>query len=309
MPISPSEIAVLIPAYRLPEMVVQAVRLALATSVGEVLVSDDASGLNLSSLLADFIQDERLRFFTQHKNLGLWENHLFLLKQTQKTWIKFLQTDDGFTETDVQNYCSWADPSVALISIEPYYLFTNGTEKKLHSRQNAQVILQGSLSRLMACRGNVAGRPSYCIYNKDMMWLDPSVWKTNISADLVQHWYLGTQGKVILLPLGGVYCGIHEAQEGRQQSYSLLLARLSNSLKAITEKGKDKCGHGFANAYGTVEYLGLTVSALRKWLTSSEQNIPISKILVGFFGQVGRTLVDIQSWRNLLLYARYKYSI
>src|SRR4051794_19839314 len=88
-----SDVSILIPSYRRPAMTRKAVELALMTGAGEILVSDDASGDGTVEALAD-LRDFRLRIVTQPKNLGLWPNHLALLRMATRPWAKFLQNDD-----------------------------------------------------------------------------------------------------------------------------------------------------------------------------------------------------------------------
>lgn len=257
MAILPKNVSILIPAFGRPEMTFNAVQCAIQTNAGEIIISDDASGMDLFNLLKKFSGDKRLRIFHQKNNLGLWPHHLFLVNQASGNWIKFLQTDDSFSPEDLDNFCQWAEEDVALISMEPKYLYSDGRVEEVGRIKEPIVFEAKKFSGAMMMKGNVAGRPSYCLYQKELMKLDVSFWENEISADLVQNWYLGTRGKVILLPAGRVYCGVHGGQEGKKQTYHLIFSRLTNSLRVVGDNAEDEESKMFVSVYGLVEYAGL----------------------------------------------------
>ena len=247
---------------------------ALQSSANEVLVSDDASSLELETLLADLSGDERLRLFTQEKNLGLWENHLFLLQQSRSEWIKFIQTDDYLAHGALEEMLKYTDPNVSLIVALPSYHHL-GTDDILipgqfASQMGVRRFPSDTYLRRLCIRGNEPGRPSYCLYRKDSLDLNPAAWRSDMSSDLVQNVISASRGVTVLLPTGLVFCGVHEQQDIRTQSFELIVKRLINSLTYLRESEYHPGILRFISLYGSVEALGLFFIACKRLLGKTD---------------------------------------
>lgn len=250
-----TSVAILIPAYGRVGMTLKAIRCALATGAGEVIVSEDASGEDVSEL--GRINDQRYRFVEQPGNLGLWRNHLALLRLTEKKWIKFLQTDDSMTPDCLRTMCAAVGPETTLASALPVYrdLDTGETE----SRYELEAPLRwpaGEYVDRMARVGNEPGRPSYTLFRRDALLDTEEAWRNDMSCDLTANAVAASRGEVVLLPPGGVTCGIHAARDGALQSFELLARRLAESL-AFLSAYPDARVQRFASIYGAIETLGL----------------------------------------------------
>jgi hypothetical protein len=260
-------------------MTVNAIKCSLKTKAKEILVSEDASGINLNEYLRDELEDSRLKIFIQETNLGLWPNHLFLLNQSTSNWIKFLQTDDFFDVNSFNMFCLKASEDVALITTEPIYFYGDDKQVNLKRLEKEKILTAGEINNWILKFGNFIGRPSYCLYNKSLMILDKSIWKNEISVDLFQNWYLGNQGKVIILPASGVYCGVHPDQEGNNQSISLVVTRLVGTLSLIESYSKSERDNSFfISVYKSVEYTYLFIILIKLTFFNNEISLAQFKI-------------------------------
>lgn len=88
-------LSVVIPNYNYGKYLKRAVDSALATNREdiEVLVADNDSSDNSREILKSY-KDERLKVFEHTKNIGLYPNWNFLLKQAKGEYFKLLQSDD-----------------------------------------------------------------------------------------------------------------------------------------------------------------------------------------------------------------------
>lgn len=253
--LTPSDIAVLIPAHGRCEMTRKAVQCALAAGAGEVIVSEDASGADMSAVAG--IEDVRFRYVLQPVNLGLWRNHLALLRLTERRWIKFLQTDDAFAADCLATMCSVIGPETTLVSVLPIYRdLDTGEERSPHKLQEPLRIGAGAYVDRMARRGNEPGRPSYCLYRRDALVETEEAWGNDMSCDLVANATAAARGEVVLLPPGPMFCGIHSARDGATQSFDLFARRLVNSMQFLAGNSDARVKR-FASVYGLVEALWL----------------------------------------------------
>src|SRR6516165_1213862 len=104
MPIRGADVAILIPAFGRKDQTICAVRTALASSAGEIVVSLDTDPDQIARELTA-IQETRLRVVLQLRRLGLWRNHLVLLRETGYPFVKFLQTDDRLLPGGLEKLC------------------------------------------------------------------------------------------------------------------------------------------------------------------------------------------------------------
>src|SRR5215510_9299074 len=114
MTVTEADVSVLIPSYRRPQMTLTAVECACSTGAGEILVSDDASNDGTVEALRA-VRDDRLRIVVQPVNLGLWRNHLVLLRMATRPWLKFIQNDDRIAPNGLRNMVDAIGPSTSIV--------------------------------------------------------------------------------------------------------------------------------------------------------------------------------------------------
>lgn len=230
MPIPEHDISVVIPTYRYREKVGRALRSALASNVGEVIVIDDHSRDGTMQLLAQ-VDDPRLVAIENPRNLGLWENHLAGISRATRPWIKFLQADDYLLDGALARFAEAADDQVSMVWSCPFMEEEETRAHTLHNRLSRPWRLQAPEALLGLCLkvGWLLGRPSDMLLRTDCIERDRNLWKTEISADLVIGSIAATHGTIVLLPEGNVVNENHARQDARTQGRGLGLTRMVRS--------------------------------------------------------------------------------
>jgi glycosyltransferase involved in cell wall biosynthesis len=254
--INEQDISILIPSYKRPKMTLKAVKSALATNAGEIIVSEDDPGTDIFKHL-EGIRDSRLKMYLQPQNLGLWKNHLFLLKVASKPWIKFLQTDDFITPDCLTRMCEAVTEQTSVVSALSisYDLDTSVTRKEEITDKVHTWKYPGYLDRIKIV-GNELGRPSNCLFRADLIDKSEEAWRNDQSGDLIMNVIAAANGDVVILPEGFVFIGSHEGQDMFVQSFQLIVTRLKNSLIYLRNKNINKI-NDFVRVYGFVELIGI----------------------------------------------------
>jgi hypothetical protein len=124
-------VSIAMAAYNREQLVVRAVRSALAQTHGrvEVIVSDDHSGDRTVELL-EAIGDARLRVVAHPAHVGVWENWTAAVRGATGEFLVFLGDDDYLSSTFVADHLAVfaAHPEVAVV-FSPYQEETLAGEK------------------------------------------------------------------------------------------------------------------------------------------------------------------------------------
>ena len=256
MNISESEIAILIPTYNSEIFISKCLTSAIESKAGEIIISDDNSSDNTKNLIKQF-HDNRIKFYKNSKQLGLWENHFKLIKLASKPWIKFLQADDYLAENGLSYFCDNEENNLSIISAlsinenlitkERKVTFTLSSKKRWTSKEY--------LNRLKIV-GNELGTPSNTLIKKENIILNEKQWKTDISADLIMNVIAASKGDVVLLPPGPIIRVIHADQDTNRQNFRLFIDRLNNSVKILFNTNNIAIRE-FANIFYMVESIGI----------------------------------------------------
>lgn len=226
MPISESDISILIPTYRYRDKVARAVESALASGAGEIVLTDDRSGDGTMELLAGY-DDPRLRVYENARNLGLWENHLEALGHATKRWIKFIQADDYLLPGGLATYAAAVEPGVSVVwSCAVVKDDETGVTWQFHDLAAPRRIAGETLLELCLHMGWLLGSPSHMMLHTDAITRDPAAWDTGISADVVMGSVAAAQGDVVLLPPGAIGQGAHARQDAKTQGHRRGLQRM-----------------------------------------------------------------------------------
>lgn len=228
--ISESDISILIPTYRYRDKVVRAVRSALASGAGEVIVSDDRSGDGTMEVLAGF-SDRRLKLYENVRNLGLWENHLQALRYATRPWVKFLQADDYLLPGGLARYAAAADEGVSVVwSLPTVRHETTGAVSFFHRLSRAHRVDATQLFDACVAAGWILGTPSHMLLKAKAIERDPAVWRTTISADLVFGAIAATRGDIVLLPESAIGHAHHNLQDSHTQTAHRGLTRMVSTF-------------------------------------------------------------------------------
>jgi hypothetical protein len=282
MPILENNISIIIPTYRYHDKVVRAVRSALASGAGEIIVIDDCSKDGTIEILAE-IRDSRLKVIENPVNLGLWENHLAGLLLSTRPWIKFLQADDYLTDGALAVFAQAADEDVSVVWSCPVMEEESTGERTLHLQINQSWRLNSDeIFKLCHKVGWVLGRPSDVLIRADCIERDPAAWVTEISADFVTGIIAATRGDVVMLPAGNVVNVNHDAQDTRTQGAGKGLVRMVQSEQFLLARHEADIVR-FAKEWAAINLFVATRNALA--------------------GLYFRQITARQAWSMLLFYA------
>ena len=266
MSVRQSDVAILIPTYRQKHLAVRAIDSALATEAGEIIVSDDHSGDGTWDVLCRY-DDPRLRIVQQTSNLGLWRNHLALLRMASRPWIKFIQQDDWLSPGALGVLVDHADEMVSVVSaLDSFYDLETGrawvgTQLEAPRRWKSDAYM----ARLLIV-GNELGRPSATLFRAEVLDYAEEAWRNDISADLVANVIAASRGDVVLLPQGLWYTGEHPGQDTHTQSFRLVVTRIRNS-HAYLAKADDTRVRRFASVFSFAAGVGsirIALGAIRR---------------------------------------------
>jgi hypothetical protein len=226
MPISEDDISILIPTYRYRDKVGRAVESALASSAGQIIVTDDCSGDGTMELLAVY-DDPRLQVYENTRNLGLWENHLAALGHATKPWIKFIQADDYLLPGGLSAYAAAVDPDVSVVW-SCAVVKDDETGVVMQYNDLSEPCRLDSETLLNACLylGWLLGSPSHMMVRADVIARDTAAWDTEISADVVLGTVAAAHGAIALLPPGAIGQGAHPQQDAKTQGLRRGLRRM-----------------------------------------------------------------------------------
>lgn len=226
MPISQSDISILIPTYRYRDKVCRAVESALASGAGEIIVTDDCSGDGTMEHLAGY-EDPRLRIYENATNLGLWENHLEALGYATKPWVKFIQADDYLLPEGLAAYAAAVDGDVTVVwSCAVVKDDETGAVMQFNDLAAPRRVRADELLEACLFMGWMLGSPSHMMVRADAIERDPAAWDSGISADVVLGTVATAQGDVVLLPPGAIGQGAHLRQDAKTQGARRGLQRL-----------------------------------------------------------------------------------
>lgn len=235
MAIDESSVSVLIPAFGRREMTLAAVASCLATGAGEIVVSLDTDPDGAELLLCS-ISDHRLRVVVQKARLGLWRNHLALLRACSLPFVKFLQTDDRILPGGLQALCRAMNSKTAVVSSLPIYEdLGTGARWTLETPSQPGRWSSPAYLERAEIAGNELGRPSYTLFRRDAIELDEGVWRDDVSVDWLMNIVAASRGDVELLAPGAILCGIHAEQDSVTQGPGLTTKRFVNTLERLRD--------------------------------------------------------------------------
>lgn len=252
------DISILIPTYRYANLIRGVVISALETNAGEIIVSDDASMDGTVEILSDF-KDPRLKIIEQPKNVGLWQNHLKLIEESSKPWIKFLHADDLFLPGGLGRMAQSIEPADGIIWANPIFkdIETHNTWTR-YIFDNPIRLNSSEFFKWVSYYGNILGTPSHMLVKRDLIDTSPAAWVNDTSADLLMGIFASSKGNIVLLPRGNIVQGVHKNQDAATQSSKLKVTRLTNSLKYLANIENNNVKH-FYTIYSFVELIGYII--------------------------------------------------
>jgi glycosyltransferase involved in cell wall biosynthesis len=261
MAVSESDVSILIPSYRRPEMTLRALQSACQTGAGEIIVSDDASGDGTVEAIRT-VRDDRLQVVIQPRNLGLWKNHLALLKMASRPWIKFIQNDDRIEPGGLATLVSHADDKTTLVGALGIYENSVTGEKRSMFSLAAPRRWTSDEYMVHALRvNNELGTPSDVLYRRETMDFSDDTWQNDRSMDLVCNILAASRGEVVLLPPGPIVTLDHPGRDSHVAGLDLWFKRLISSLRFFHAQPDPRIRR-FARVLGVSEAIGSTTMLL-----------------------------------------------
>jgi len=235
VPIREADVSVLVPTYRRTAETVRALKSALATGAGEIVVSlnTDPDG---SERVFHALNDSRLRIVVQPSQLGLSLNHLAALRLSSRPFVKFLQSDDHILPGGLKTLCDAFDENTTVVSGLPYYEdLETGRVWGMRTPSRPGRWMSEEYLRRAEVAGNELGRPSYTVFRRDALPADQQFWRDDLSIDWAANLVAASRGEVAIVERGAVVCGVHSAQDGATQGLSVATGRLVRTLECLRD--------------------------------------------------------------------------
>ena len=252
-----SDVSILIPAYNPSSCLRTEIESALSTSAGEIIVSMN-DGINYpADQYIEAFSDDRLKIVSQTEQLGLWGNHLALLRLSTKPWIKFLHSDDEILPSFLKEMVAYADEQVSIVGvIEIFKDIVSGEVYPVFQLKEPRRWTSDDYMKRILVVGNELGCPSSTLFRRDTIDFSPEAWYNNMSCDYASNVIAASRGHVVLLPPGGIIIGVHQDQDSKTQGLTSSINRLENTL-AYFERQSDQRVVRVGRIIGYVEHLGL----------------------------------------------------
>jgi succinoglycan biosynthesis protein ExoO len=123
------EVSVIIPAYNTSAYISRSIESVLAQTLKniEVIVVDDASTDNTLEVVSSF-RDERLKVFSNPKNIGAGRTRNRAIEEAKGTWIAVLDSDDWYAPERLEKLVQLAYQENADMIADDLYLIKDGEE-------------------------------------------------------------------------------------------------------------------------------------------------------------------------------------
>lgn len=305
MNIKESEVSILIPTFNSEMFIARCLQSAINSDAGEIIISDDRSMDKTIEIIKSFV-DDRIKVFVNNQRLGLWENHLQLLKLANKPWIKFLQADDYLSDNGLKLFCDNNIENLSIVSAISINENIETKEKKTVFNLDCKLRWSSKeyLERLKIV-GNELGTPSNTLIKKENICLNEEYWRTSVSADLIMNAIAASKGDVVLLPPGPILRGIHPNQDTRRQSIDLLIDRLFNSVSILSNFGNNALKE-FANVFLFIESIGIIRMISGQILRGSFQSFKYYLMMAKFIFRFN-FLILLKNFEYIIKMFNWKY--
>jgi len=257
-----SDVSILIPVFKPGPYFKNCIKSALATSSEEIIVSiNDFKNYPIYDF--DHILDnKRISVIRQQKQLGLWGNHLFLLRESTKPWIKFLHGDDLIKNGFLKELIEYADDKISVIGVVVLYQdLKSGLIQKTFELKDPVRWTSDDYMKRVCITGNELGCPSSTLYRRDSLDFTEEAWANNMNSDYVANIIAASRGDVMLIPPGGIISGNHSGRDSFNQGFESFLIRHINDAKYLNKYPNIKVNK-VGIIYGYVEGIGVVRSLI-----------------------------------------------
>jgi hypothetical protein len=194
-------------------MVGKAVASALAGGAGEIIVSDNHGRDGTLEMLRSRFSDPRLRIIEQPANIGMWPNHLALVRESKLPLVKFVQADDWIEPGGLAAMVEHMTPQTAVVGQMQLNVNLDTGERfsEFNIDRPIRFTSDQYMQRLLVV-GQELSCPSCTLFRKSAMELTDQAWDTTHAGDFICNVIAASRGEVVLLPAGPVAVGFHAQQ-------------------------------------------------------------------------------------------------
>lgn len=163
------KVSILIPAYNYAHYLPDALNSVLSQTFSnfEIIVVDNCSTDNTKNIIDEYIQkDNRIKYYKNDENIGINRNYNQCLLYANGEYIKFLNADDKFAPTLLEEFVKILDehPNVSIVTSHRQY-FQNGDnviKTDFSGLQNGKEMILLALSKI-----NFIGEPTTVMFRRN----------------------------------------------------------------------------------------------------------------------------------------------
>ncbi|MCX7770748.1 MAG: glycosyltransferase [Proteobacteria bacterium] len=165
-------VSVLIPTYNKGEFIQEAIESVLNQTYQnlELIIVDDCSSDNTLEIVKKFLNDKRVRFYQNEKNLGIGGNWNKTLSYAKGKYIKYLMADDKFEPHLLEKYVEIMEkyPEVSLVTS---YRGIFGEREEVIKQPEIGFIDRKRAIELTLKHLNWIGEPTTVMFRKENLWV------------------------------------------------------------------------------------------------------------------------------------------
>lgn len=165
-------VSVLIPTYNKGEFIGEAIESVLSQTYEnfELIIVDDCSSDNTIVIVRHFLNDTRVKFFQNERNLGIGGNWNKTLSYATGKYIKYLMADDKFENRLLEKYVKVMEENPR-VSIVTSYRGIFGDRKDIIKQPVEGFIDSKKAIELVLRHGNWIGEPTTVMFRRENLWV------------------------------------------------------------------------------------------------------------------------------------------
>jgi glycosyltransferase involved in cell wall biosynthesis len=165
-------VSVLIPTYNKADFIKEAIESVLAQTYEnfELIIVDDCSSDNTADIVKEFLDDNRVKFFQNERNLGIGGNWNKTLSYAKGKYIKYLMADDKFEPYLLEKYVKIMEAHKQVSMVTSYRGIFGDVSSVIKQPETGLVDSKRAIE-LTLKHGNWIGEPTTVMFRKDNLWV------------------------------------------------------------------------------------------------------------------------------------------
>ena len=121
-------VSIIMPSYNTGRYIAESIRSILAQTYAdwELLIVDDCSSDDTDEVVAQFLGDERIRYFKNERNSGAAVSRNRALREAKGRWIAFLDSDDLWAADKLEKQIAFMEKNGYAFTYTDYRICLNG---------------------------------------------------------------------------------------------------------------------------------------------------------------------------------------